>query len=610
MTIASRSAGQWWPTPIDAASLDPRLPGWLRDMHGTGRGSSARHARHFAADLAAMPGRWQQTVIGRTVGAILDATDDAGEIAAWREYEALLSRVRKAPVRLDADDDDIRAKAQRCARHCADLSDKHARIVDLGAWPLEVSDFMRTLGVDPPSGRRVSAMVARAICALWWRRVLRRQVARSVERNAIALGFVHKRADVYVSQESYRRRKMQNASNAAMLEATKATNEWAQEYTLAELASVSVSSRDIRRNELIIRLKGFEEFAARRSHDALFVTLTCPSRFHARLHTGEENRNHVPELDPREAQGYLRTVWARIRAKLHRSGIAPYGFRIAEPHGDGTPHWHFVLFVDPAAGGREVAPGFVGPPVPARVAIERAFRAYGLADSPDEPGAQEHRLAFVPIDRERGTATGYAIKYISKNIDGFRVGEWKIDDDLAGDATLNLAPRVEAWAATWGIRQFQQIGGPAVGIWREFRRVGRIEEGKAGLLSPEFVSCFFAAQRHVCLRVASEHGELIWKKQADFAAFMEALKIEGKRWREPMVAIQRDLAVRCNRYGEVMRPEIIGLRDRFHWRRDFGGIVGDQVTRTYAGTVESLRHDWKVQRSPKGKSCMPTVSPS
>lgn len=40
-----------------------------------------------------------------------------------------------------------------------------------------------------------------------------------------------------------------------------------------------------------------------------------------------------------------------------------------------------------------------------------------LQDSPDEAGAQKHRVGVTPIDYRRGSATAYVAKYVSKNID-------------------------------------------------------------------------------------------------------------------------------------------------------------------------------------------------
>jgi hypothetical protein len=121
-----------------------------------------------------------------------------------------------------------------------------------------------------------------------------------------------------------------------------------------------------------------------------------------------ENKRYDGTL-PGQAQKYLTKVWSRIRAKLARQGIQPYGFRIAEPNHDGTPHWHLLVFVAP----EHLAD------------LQATIWKYALQDSPDKPGALKHRVDFKLIDAGKGTAAGYIAKYVAKNIDGY-----KLDSDL------------------------------------------------------------------------------------------------------------------------------------------------------------------------------------
>ncbi|MDI5984907.1 replication endonuclease [Halomonas sp. M4R5S39] len=317
-------------------------------------------------------------------------------------------------------------------------------------------------GLELPDAESDRGTVARLCCGLWWRRQLRRLNARRLEQADRILGRVHDRAGIYVSNRGMEARRRQHVRNRRILEAVAAVNEAGQEYTLAELAELGLANPNNRRAELMLRIADTEREAMRLGHVGVFVTITCPSRFHA---VWRGTARHNPKWtaadcpDPREGQAYLQKLWSRARAKLGRKHLGVYGIRVVEPHHDGCPHWHLLLWTEAQNVG----------------AVLGLLRAYALADSAAEVADDETvRFDAKVIDPELGCAAGYVAKYVSKNINGEQFNRQGVDGDhldAYGHDLTTSAPRIEAWAATWGIRQFQFFGLPSVTVWRELRRL-------------------------------------------------------------------------------------------------------------------------------------------
>lgn len=531
-----------------------------------------------AQRVATLPNRWQRRVIGAWErkrakgGDYWTQETEAANRAANLDLLHITDRLTAVRLPLDATDAEICDRAQAMADHCAGLAELYHQAETLHAAMVRTCEAQ---GIEPPPLKKdadgpadLMPAIRRMVDPLWWRRQLRKHHAKAVEGAAIVLGLVNRRADPYISNESLHRRQQQNRRNAETLEATTATNELGQEFTLAELAAKGPANKAIRRAELMTRIAGFERIARECGHAGLFFTITCPSRMHKwrTVKGGAVIEN--PRYDgttPREAQAYLATVWARIRAALKRRGVGLYGFRIAEPNHDGTPHWHLLTFHEAAH----------------LETLQTIVRAYALKDSPDEPGAQRHRADFKPIDWERGTAAGYIAKYVAKNIDGYG-----IEKDLLGNDALTTAARVEAWAATWGIRQFQQIGGAPVGVWRELRRVQDMPEQ-----APDFLK---AAHRAVN-RTATAESEVF-----KAAAWDEYVKAQGGAFvgRSYRIRIATQEREGLGRYGEPLPDAPIGVETftretytpaHMTWMRPPG-----RAERVVHWFVESVRHVWTI----------------
>lgn len=429
---------------------------------------------------------------------------------AWLASE--VAEFEREKVGLAFDEWEIRSRAKRWAELCS-------RMMSLEA----MQDFATSVGIEPPQVSkkekkhgvtRVGA-VKRLACPRWWRRQIRRAYTRRAESHLRAAGFVHRRREVYASDRAVKHRSERSRQTAEMLKEHVAVSSDGDQIELFDVVSKSQANPALRRKEMMTRMRGFEEVATAAGHEAMFITPTCPSAFH-RMHANGTRNEKWQSFTPRQGQEWLRGMWARARAKLHRLSIFFYGFRIAEPHHDGTPHWHLLLFATPDN----------------LVRVCDVLRILWLSEYAEEEGAKKHRITFERIRKEAGTATGYIAKYIAKNIDGFEVGD---DYETDGKKAIESVDRVAAWASAHGIRQFQQIGGPSVTVWRECRRL------RSGPVSDAAIEG---------ARAAADSGE--------WSAFIAALG-GVELGRRGSVGLWRELTGELTQYDELRQPAIAGV---------------------------------------------------
>lgn len=468
--------------------------------------------------------------------AYLNICKHAGYVAAnlqlLRWHKSLLVTTNRFSATMD--NDELCHIADLLAKRCEHIFAGYSSRGDFERATEAVRAEVESQGVKwPVSGKaaefneasrnRQASAVLKARCGLWWRKKLRLLCGRKVESVLRQSGAVRKRTSPYVSSWAYSRWKTTQRRNAGTLANMEAISDSGDIVPLSECVKSSVANPEIRRNELMTRISGWEAVAQAMRLQGLFLTLTCPSAYHCQLSSGGGLNTKYNGASPAEAQVYLCKIWARIRSAWQRAGIKAFGFRVCEPHHDGTPHFHFLLFF---------------PPLQAEKAWE-IFRFHALAEDGSEKGAKKYRADRKTIDPAKGTASGYIAKYISKNIDGMGLSNNEAAAvDLEGEVKASEgAGRVRAWASLWGIRQFQQIGSISVTVWRELRRRSTpIEEQDQS-----------RAER---LRAAADAG--------DWAEFVKLMGGAFVRRDEQSLRALHVLKDKPGRYGEEVR-RIIGL---------------------------------------------------
>lgn len=131
-----------------------------------------------------------------------------------------------------------------------------------------------------------------------------------------------------------------------------------------------------------------------------------------------------------------------------KNGLRMVGPKVVEPHKDGCPHWHLVVWTDD----QKLAEGLLN--------------TYFLdADDPYEPGAAEHRITWEQARSNTG-AIAYILKYALK---------YSLESNAGPESRARLA--VNAWRSLYGLRKLDwfsvNVAQPKVGVWREARRASQ-----------------------------------------------------------------------------------------------------------------------------------------
>ncbi len=391
----------------------------------------------------------------------------------------------------------------------------------LNVIPLHWSRFCKGK-LDAPAA---VASLSRLVNADWWARQLLSQQTRWREALMIAAGYVSRASSAYASKNALREVRSRRLSTLNYLRHCDLENEETGErLNLLDTVMSSISNPAIRRMELMTMIAGVEKVASQQGDCGLFVTLTTPSKYHPTRTAGGQRQVlfnakwDQQAYSPKDAQRYLVAVWAKIRTTFKDRNIKIYGVRVVEPHHDGTPHWHLMLFTAAAQ---------------QRPAVD-IMRRYALMEEGDEPGASRNRFDCKPLNR--GGAAAYIAKYISKNIDGYAL-EGESDFDT-GKPLTDTASAVTAWASTWRIPQFHPIGLPSVGVYRECRRIRDIS------LTARF------DQQVEDVRHAADCG--------DYAAYIQAQGGTNVSRNGQTVRVARNASGRFNAYLEE-RLQVVGI---------------------------------------------------
>lgn len=349
---------------------------------------------------------------------------------------------------LGSDDEDMREAARRYAKINAQIIE---RMQAAGQWQ-DLEDFANAphqLHQIAP-GLDAIAALGRLCDPKWWRRRIRREIRGKQEQLARLLGLVGSGRSKYVSGHTLAQYRQQLQKQEEWLASHCVAAEIGQQTVSIPLDKIAAAAPSRRYAEVMARASGIAGIADRHGMQPFMVTVTLAGYHHAT--SAQWDRSTTAEM-----LDWQREQWARLRARAAKTGIRMVGMWAVEPHSEGTPHWHHVLWTDDPD------------------TVRALFAEYYLdADEPAEPGAAAHRITWEAAKHGRGGAINYLLKYALKYVSKGDAGTTqtlrnKNMQDFERDATA-----VRAWRSTHGKRALGwyscNVSQAQISTWRELRR--------------------------------------------------------------------------------------------------------------------------------------------
>lgn len=349
--------------------------------------------------------------------------------AVKAEAAALREALDAAGVPLDlmflanADDDEIRAEGKRTAeaRLAAYAAQQEGRR-QRGAAPLEWTPEVR-----------------KQIDAAWQTGQLRRRVTKTGLLIAACLRTVGGRnGAAYVDAHTEGRFHERQERAREMAGRRWFLSDAGDRVRLLDIMDAQAAATLSR---LYAQLLGMQTLAERRGLSAVFLTLTLPPRYHPNPTQGR--RSWTSAVGIEAGKKALQNDWRRFLRRLDKHEIdVVFGAAFKEPHKDGTPHLHALVWV---------APEHVDDVI--RILGETAPGRHRTDAKVIDPNYQGPRGPAKPIT--------YLMKYLIKSVnDGAKAAELAGgagDDEDDGDHLTNHAA-VRAWASAYGLRRWSLLG--------------------------------------------------------------------------------------------------------------------------------------------------------